>query len=442
MTQSLKRAPLPEADQVLRPDEAETQIEQGWGQGPTPRYEELAAPFRPVIRKIREDAVVRDAERRLPHDELELLKQSGFTTLRLPTELGGHGVTLPELFNLLIELSEADPNITNILRPHIGVTEDLLNSSHQGYKQRWLKIIADGATFGNGFSEITGNVGAISTSLVRNGDSWLLNGKKFYTTGTLFADWINMGGVDEDGVATGAIVNRNAPGVRVIDDWNGFGQILTGSGTTLFENVTVPAEDINPDKDRARYVGGFFQLVHLATLAGIGRAIANDVARLVAQRSRAYGHGNAEQARDDPQILAVVGRVRGAAYAAGAIVLKVAEALQRVYDANQAGDKDAEDHAGALADVEVSEAVTVISSLVLDAATLAFDALGASGTDRSHGLDRHWRNARTISSHNPRIYRDRIIGAFAVNGALPARFRRNAKGIGGAGNNSAAPPAV
>lgn len=426
---------------VDRPDQASTQIEQGWGQGPSARYEALAGPFRPVFRRIRADAVVRDAERRLPYEELEWLKAARFTTLRVPVERGGQGATLPELVNLLIELSEADPNITNILRPHIGVTEDLLNARNEAYRTRWLERIVAGETFGNGFSETGGNVGAMTTSFVAEGEDWRLNGRKFYTTGSLFADWINMGGLDEDGNATGAIVPRHADGVEVIDDWNGFGQMLTGSGTTVFNDVHVPGDLVNPEKGRARYVGGFFQLVHLATLAGIGRAAANDVARLVAERSRAYGHGNADQARHDPQILAVVGRVRGAAYAAGAIVLKTAEALQRVYERNQAGDPLGEEREGALADVEVNEAVTVVSDLVLNATTQLFDALGSSGAGRDHGLDRHWRNARTITSHNPRVYRDRIAGAFAVNGTLPAQIRRNVKD-GAPRDNSALPPAV
>jgi alkylation response protein AidB-like acyl-CoA dehydrogenase len=208
----------------------------------------------------------------------------------------------------------------------------------------------------------------------------------------------------------------------------------------VFDQVAVAADLVNPERGRARYVGAFFQLVHLATLAGIGRGAANDVARLVAGRSRAYAHGNADRARDDAQILAVVGRVRGAAYAAGAIVQKVAEALERVHEANRAGDAAGEEHAGAIADVETNEAVSVVSDLILGATTELFDALGSSGTDRDHGLDRHWRNARTITSHNPRIYRDRIVGNFAVNGALPVQPKRNQKDKSAERSNAASPP--
>jgi alkylation response protein AidB-like acyl-CoA dehydrogenase len=159
-------------------------------------------------------------------------------------------------------------------------------------------------------------------------------------------------------------------------------------------------------------------------LAGVGRAAANDVARLGRERTRIYSHGNAPKVSADPQILQVVGQVRGAAYAAGAIVLKASEALQRAHEARLANDADAENDAVDVAELEVDQAVTVVTKLILEATTVLFDALGASAAKRGLGLDRYWRNARTISSHNPRIYRDRVVGDFAVNGTKPpAQYR-------------------
>ena len=106
-----------------------TQIDAGWGAGPSGRYEELAGRFRPTFSEIRATADARDVEHRLPHAELGWLKEAGFTKLRLEPSAGGQGATLPELFNLLIELSEADSNVTNALRAHFGFTEDVLAST-------------------------------------------------------------------------------------------------------------------------------------------------------------------------------------------------------------------------------------------------------------------------------------------------------------------------
>ena len=408
-----------------RVDEAMSQTDAGWGAGPSARYESLADRFRPVFAEIRATAVERDRTRGLPHTEIGWLREAEFTTLRLAQKDGGHDVSLPELFALLIELSQADSNVTNALRAHFGFTEDALCASSREWRRAWITRIAAGETIGSGVSE-TGpaKVGAFDTTVRRRGGDTVVDGRKFYTTGSLFADYIHLSAQDEAGGAVTAAVPVRAPGVTIVDDWDGFGQALTASGTATFEGVVLDPALIKPDPARFPYAMAFFQLVHLATLAGIGRAAAEDVARLVAERVRVYSHGNAGRTADDPQIQAVVGRVRANAYAAGAIVLKAAESIQRAYDAHQAGDGPAADRATTLADVEVNQAVSVVTDLVLEATTRLFDALGASAVKTGLGLDRYWRNARTIASHNPRIYRDRIVGAFAISGEAPPRQYR------------------
>jgi alkylation response protein AidB-like acyl-CoA dehydrogenase len=397
-----------------------TQISQGWGSGPSAGYEGLAARFRPIFQRIRETAISRELARELPHQEVAWLREAGFTALRAPGALGGSGVSLPEFFALLIELSEADPNVTNVLRAHFGFIEDVLNSQDAEWRDLWLQRVVEGQIVGNGYSEIgDAKVSTFQTKLLKKGDRFELNGTKYYTTGSLFADWISLVATNENDEFFSAVVSRTDPGVNVIDDWDGFGQSLTASGTTHFTNVLVDEAQVRAFSGLFGYATAFYQLVHLATLAGIGRSAANDVARLVRERTRIYSHGNASRAAEDPQILQIVGRVRSAAYGAGAIVLKTAEALQRAYEAHLLDDSEKAEAADKIAELETGQAVTVVTNEILDATTLLFDALGASAAKRGHGLDRHWRNARTISSHNPRIYHHRIVGNFAVNGASP-----------------------
>lgn len=56
---------------------------------------------------------------------------------------------------------------------------------------------------------------------------------------------------------------------------------------------------------------------------------------------------------------------------------------------------------------------------VLDAANRAFNAGGSSTTRERAHLDRHWRNARTLASHNPVIYKPRVVGDHLVNHRTP-----------------------
>lgn len=400
-----------------------TNIAQAWGAGPSERYEALATPFRSIFAAIRERAVERDLKHDLPSAEIGWLRDAGFSTLRVPEAQGGLGFTLPELFALLIELSEADANITNAYRSHLGFTEDVLNSPPSAWRATWLEKLGKRELIGSGFSETgEGKIGTYSTRLSLRDGRYILNGEKFYTTGSLYADWINLGAGDDNGDPIGALVPTKAKGVEILDDWDGFGQAQSASGTARFTNVELTPDLIKPTAARFPYGGGFFQLVHLATLAGIGRAATGDVSRLVFERKRVYGRGNAARTALDPQVLQVVGRVRSAAYSAGAIALKAAEALQRSYLANLGEDETAKARANLHAELEVSQSVTVVTDLILNATTVLFDALGASAAKKSAGLDRHWRNARTISSHNPRIYHDRVVGDYSVNGTIPTAF--------------------
>jgi alkylation response protein AidB-like acyl-CoA dehydrogenase len=180
--------------------------------------------------------------------------------------------------------------------------------------------------------------------------------------------------------------------------------------------VKVDEREIVAGRAPFPYSEAFYQLVHLATLAGIGRAVASDAAAILASRKRSYSNAVTPRAAEDPQLLQVVGRARAHAWTAGAIVAQAARALERAAASFERPDALA---IIAETEIEIWQAQTVASQLVLDASASVFDALGASATLRAAGLDRYWRNARTIASHNPRIYKDRIVGDFAVNGTLP-----------------------
>jgi len=398
------------------------QTKGAWGRGPSEHYEQLAERFRPVFQRIREGSVQRELDRKLLHEEIGWLKAAGFGAVRIPREDGGAGATLPELFNLLIELAEADSNLPQALRIHFGFVERILGLSEGERRRRWLKRLAAGELVGNALTE-TGEskLGEFATKLSTEENQLRLNGTKFYSTGTIYSDWVVVGATAEDDDIVTAIVPTSAEGVGIVDDWAGFGQTLTGSGTTTFTDTPVDGNEVLARETYTKYATAFAQMVHLATLAGIARAAARDVAAEVAERRRTYSHASAGRSSEDPQVLQVVGRVHSQAYAAGAIVLKAAESLQRACDAQAASEADSEyvDEANVEAEIETAQAQTIVARLTLEAAASIFDALGASATARVKGLDRYWRNARTIASHNPLIYKERIVGDYAVSGTRP-----------------------
>ena len=384
-------------------------------------YEALANRFRPLFRKIAAGNIGREQARELPYEPVRWLKQAGFGAVRVPVEYGGAGASITQLFQLLIELAEADSNIPQSLRGHFAFVEDRLNAPPSPERGAWFARFVAGELVGNGWTEVGAvKLGEVLTKVSPQGDNYLLNGAKYYSTGSIFADWIDVYAQRSDnGAEVIALVHARHPGVTQSDDWDGFGQRTTGSGTSVYVDVPLSAEHVIPFETRFKYQTAFYQLVLLAVLAGIGRAVERDIAQEVRERKRVYSHGNASTASGDAQILQVVGQISAQVYAAEATTLRAAEPLQRAYIARQAGDDEAERQANIDAEIDTSKAQVVVSELILRATSDLFNALGASGVSVSKALDRHWRNARTAASHNPWIYKARIVGDWTVNGTEP-----------------------
>jgi len=395
-------------------------------------YSKLAAHFRPLFDRIAEGAVERERHRTLPYEAITWLKEAGFGTVRIPKEQGGWGASLPQLFQLLTELAEADSNLPQALRAHFAFVEDRLNQPASAERDRWFRRFSDGELVGSGWTEIgTVKLGDVITRVTPAANGWTLSGEKFYSTGTLFADWIDVYARRNDNQGDViALVSTHQPGVTRDDDWDGFGQRLTGSGTTRFDHAHVEQEHVFDFATRFRYQTAFYQHVLLATLAGIGRAVARDGAQAVAARNRIYSHSNGATSREDVQVLQVIGEITSLAFAVEATVIRAAHSLQSAYEAHLSNDEAQLLAVNALAEAEAGQAQVIASELVPRAATELFNALGASDTRISKALDRHWRNARTVSSHNPVIYKARDIGNWKVNGTPPTGIWQIGRGEG------------
>ncbi|MCP2032351.1 alkylation response protein AidB-like acyl-CoA dehydrogenase [Okibacterium sp. HSC-33S16] len=389
------------------------------------RFDALIDRFQPVFDRIRSGAIERESERSLPIQEIEELRESGFGRLRVPTEFGGFGVSIAELAALLIELGAADSNLPQALRGHIGFTEYVLAHPDPEYRRIWFERLVDGALVGNAESERTGTFGNLSTTVRKTDDGWRLSGTKYYTTGSLYADWIlvsaALDNADEPEPVRAVVqVSTRAPGVTVLDDWDGFGQRLTGSGTTEFVDVEVDARFVHPQRaeDAGRTIlHAVYQLVHLATLAGIAQAALAEITTFVQGRTRNLFNLTIAPT-EDPVALQIIGETYGAAETVKASVLAAAATVDGASTRQLAGQVTDADFARAEAHVYGVQATVI--DLVLRLASRIFEVGGASATAESRRLDRLWRNARTVASHNPAIYRQQAVGDYVVNGVAPS----------------------
>jgi len=401
---------------------------------PSATDDELWSRFGPTFEFVAEANVERERAREFPHVQVRWLKDAGFGALRIPKEDGGFGASLRQTFALLADLGTADPNVAHIFRNHLAFVEDRLNAPRSATNDTWIKRFLSGAFVGGGWTEANNvTLANIVSTVTRRDDHWVVTGAKYYATGSLYADWLDVLGRDDDGDLRTALVRADDPGVELVDDWQGFGQRTTASGSARYDQVRADDGDVFPAADRFGYQAQFYQLAMLSVLAGITRAALRDGTALLKARGRNYPQGLAAVPSDDAQLLQVIGQVSADGFAADAALDRSSRTLDDIAAARIDGRAALIEQLVIDAEVAVSQAQLVIIAAALRATTEIFDALGASGVSESHALDRHWRNARTLASHNPRVYKARILGDWLVNAKTPVA-NLAALGRGGQGN--------
>jgi len=401
---------------------------------PSATDDELWSRFGPTFEFVAEANVERERAREFPHDQVRWLKDAGFGALRIPKEDGGFGASLRQTFALLADLGTADPNVAHIFRNHLAFVEDRLNAPRSATNDTWIKRFLSGAFVGGGWTEANNvTLANIVSTVTRRDDHWVVTGAKYYATGSLYADWLDVLGRDDDGDLRTALVRADDPGVELVDDWQGFGQRTTASGSARYDQVRADDGDVFPAADRFGYQAQFYQLAMLSVLAGITRAALRDGTALLKARGRNYPQGLAAVPSDDAQLLQVIGQVSADGFAADAALDRSSRTLDDIVAARVDGRAALIEQLVIDAEVAVSQAQLVIIAAALRATTEIFDALRASGVSESHALDRHWRNARTLASHNPRVYKARILGDWLVNAKTPVA-NLAALGRGGQGN--------
>lgn len=351
---------------------------------------------------------------------VDQLKGLGFGRLRLPRSKGGEALSLPRFFELVIDLAEADSNVAHIFRNHFYFVEKVLrNSGHTQYSA-WEQLIASGKTVGSAVGELgTPSVGdrAITARLVDQEGGYRLTAEYFYSTGNLYADFIFARVIMPDQATGYCMVPTNRRGVVLIDDWDGIGQRRTASGSTVFSEfrvergevltsdeaeISIPHEPTHP------------QLYLTAIIAGIMQRITADAVDVINSRQRSYYHAPSAIPGEDPILQGCVGRLASVALAAKSIVLKAAETLEQAYLSTRSGKTD--DDLYEQASMQAAQAKVVVDALAQQAASELFDVGGASAVRQTVALDRHWRNIRTIASHNPALYKAQAIGNALING--------------------------
>ena len=379
---------------------------------------DLAAGFRV-------GAARRDRERRLPWDEIEAFTASGLGAITVPKEHGGLDASLATLVRVVATLCAADPSLGQIPQSHFALIQNLRDMGDPAQQGRWFADVLAGHRIGNAGPERRARAASVTEAtarLTQTAAGLRVSGTRFYSTGALFAHWIPFRAVDELGRAVQVWVRRDSPGVTVVDDWDAFGQRTTASGTVLFEEVAVAQDEVVAVwrfADRPTLSGPVSQLIQAAIDVGIAEGALADALDFVREHGRPWVDSGVEEARLDPHLIQDVGRLQIQVDAAVEVLLDTARRL----DALVGLPIDAQ--TSAKASVWVAEAKILSTEAALAAAEQLFALAGSSATRAAHNLDRHWRNARVHTLHDPVRWKYLLLGNHLLNGVAPPRHQWN-----------------
>ncbi|QJI34613.1 SfnB family sulfur acquisition oxidoreductase [Pseudomonas sp. ADAK13] len=372
-----------------------------------------------LAQAARLQAARRDQQRKLPWAEIEHFTRSGLGSISIPREYGGPQVSFVTLAEVFAIISAADPALGQIPQNHFGILHVLQGAASERQKKQLFQSVLEGWRIGNGGPERgTKNTLDLKARITAKDDGYVISGQKFYSTGALFAHWVAVKALNDDGKVVMAFVRRGTEGLRIVDDWSGFGQRTTASGTVLLDQVAVDAELVVETwrlGETPGIQGAVSQLIQAAIDAGIARGAIDDTISFVRERSRPWIDAKVERASDDLYVIADIGKLKIELHAAEALLRKAGQVLDQVSAAPITA------QSAARASIAVAEAKVLTTEISLLASEKLFELAGSRATLAEFNLDRHWRNARVHTLHDPVRWKYHAVGAYHLNGTLPAR---------------------
>ncbi len=366
---------------------------------------------------LRGDAAERDRVGAEPTREVALLKESGLLTLLVPADLGGAGESWLAANTVTRVVAAADASVGHLLGYH--------------YLQLWRGELFDRPDLvtrlqretvtGDHFWAGVSNPLDAALELTPVDGGFRVNGRKTFATGASVADRLVVSAtrtVDDEKLTF--VVDGKAPGISYLGDWDNLGQRLTASGGVEFTDVFVPADDVLGDQPehqspRLSLAAVAFQLFLTQIYVGVAEGALIEAAEYTRTRSRPWTLSGVAEAARDPHTVAAYGQLVAEVRAAGALTDDAAAALGGAFD-----------HGPELSEVDRAEAAVTVSAakvvatrVVNEVTTRVFELVGARATANKYAFDRFWRNARTLTLHDPVVYKAREVGAHFLTGDHP-----------------------
>lgn len=361
----------------------------------------------------------RDQKRQLPFAEIDLFSQKGLGGIRIPQNFGGAFVSNKTLAHVFRILNKADSSVGQIPQNQIALLNMINIMGTEQQKTFIFNEILQGKRLANGGPERhTKDTKTLNTRLTIENGHYFLDGEKFYSTGSSFAHWLAIKAIHPEGHVVLVVVNHQATGVEVVNNWNGFGQRTTSSGTVKLNHVEVDPFLIFDERllgNAPSYRGAYSQLMQVAIDVGIAEAAFADTLSAV-QKARPIIDANIEKASFEHYTLQEVGKSNVLLDAAILLLDEAAEYLDELDQLYAVTDEQA-----AKASILVAEAKIYANDAALHISEKLLELGGSRSSLSQHNLDQHWRNARVHTLHDPVRWKLHALGDYYLNHKLPAR---------------------
>jgi len=363
-------------------------------------------------------AVERDERGGTPKTERDALRQSGLLALSIPAQYGGLGARWSDTLSIVREFAKVDSSIAHVFGFHHLMLATVRLFSRPDQWQPWFEQTARKNWFwGNALNPLD------TRTLVKDFGGWReFSGKKSFCSGASDSEMLIASAVDESagGKLLIAAIPSGRSGITLHNDWNNIGQRQTDSGSASFERVRVEESELLLDPGPLSTPFACLrpliaQLTFTHMFLGIAEGAFDEARNYTLTETRAWHKSTAEDVRQDPYVLHHYGEFWVALQGVRLLVERAATLLDQAW---AKGPNLSENERGQLA-IAIATAKVAASRQGLELCSRLFEVTGARSTHASLRLDRHWRNLRTQSLHDPVDYKLHELGDWALNQSLP-----------------------
>lgn len=362
-----------------------------------------------------ETAAVRDMLGGTPKAQRDDLRASGLLSLNIPQALGGLGGTWQHVMQAVRRLARVDSSVAHLFAFHHLMLATVQLFGRPAQWEPWLRHTARQDWFwGNALNPLD------RRAVCQPCDGWIeLSGAKSFCSGALDSEMLIVSGYLDEQLLVAAVPTARS-GINIIQDWDNMGQRQTDSGSIHFERLRIEHSEVLSDPGPLTTTLSSLrpliaQLILTNIYIGIAEGAFEDALRYTQTEARPWMTAQVARTVDDPYVQFNFGEFH---VALEGLRLLGDRAGQSLVQALSQDEHLGAETRGQLA-VEIATAKVAATRAGLDICNRLFDVTGARSTHAELGLDRHWRNLRTHTLHDPVQYKLKELGEWVLQGRLP-----------------------